>query len=275
MSTLTDREGNSIADPAESNQQAEINKDELPFVAPCKQLDTFAALRWVKLGWQDFRRAPKQSLTYGGVMVLLSYIVSLLALEFGNFYSLMSLLSGFILLGPIIAIGLYSISCQLQEGKIPILGHCLREGRRHFGNVIVFGLILLVVFLIWARSASMLHVFYPVETGASLESFMVFLSIGTGVGAIFSAIIFTASAFSLPMIMDRNVDMVTAVITSANAVLRNKNAMLVWAIIIFLSVVLSFATLFFGFLVLLPVIGHATWHAYQETIDASQWPRHS
>jgi uncharacterized membrane protein len=178
------------------------------------------------------------------------------------------------LLGPVIAIGLYSISCQIQEGKSPVLGYCLREGRRHFGNVIVFGFMLLVVFLIWARSASMLHVFYPVEQGASLESFAIFIGIGSGVGAVFCAIIFTASAFSLPMIMDRKVDMVTAVITSINAVLRNKKTMLLWACLIVLSVLISFATAFIGFLVLLPLIGHATWHAYQETIDASQWPRH-
>jgi uncharacterized membrane protein len=183
-------------------------------------------------------------------------------------------LSGFILIGPVIAIGLYSISCQLQEGKTPILGHCLREGRRHFGNVIVFGFMLLVVFMIWARSASMLHVFYPVELGASFDSYLVFLGIGSCVGAVFAAIIFTASAFSLPMIMDRKVDMVTAVITSTNAVLSNKKAMVLWAGLIVLSVMFSFATAYIGFLVLLPLIGHATWHAYQETIDASQWPRH-
>ncbi len=275
MSSLTKSGENNIPESSEPDSKTEINTDELPFVAPCKQLDTFAALNWLKLGWQDFRQAPKQSMSYGGMMVLLSYIVSFCALKLGNFYSLMSLLSGFILLGPVIAIGLYSISRQIQQGQVPILGYCLREGRKHFSNVVVFGLILLVVFLIWARSASMLHVFYPVETGASLENFMLFLSIGTGVGAIFSGIIFTASAFSLPMIMDRNVDMVTAVITSANAVLRNKKAMLVWASLIVMSVVISFATAFIGFLVLLPVIGHATWHAYQETINASQWPRHS
>ena len=257
----------------ESNT-AGMNPDNLPFVAPCKQLAPGASLRWLILGWQDFKHAPRQSLTYGLVMVVVSYAVSLLALKFGNLYSLLSLLSGFILLGPIIAIGLYSISCQLQEGKIPVLGHCLREGRRHFGNVIVFGFMLLVVFLIWARSASMLHVFYPVESDASFESFAIFLSIGSGVGAVFAGIIFTASAFSLPMIMDRKVDMVTAVITSINAVLRNKVAMLLWAFLILLSVLISFATAFIGFLVLLPLIGHATWHAYRETIDASQWPRH-
>ena len=120
----------------------------------------------------------------------------------------------------------------------------------------------------------MIHVFYPVQSNPELTSYLAFFGIGTLIGAIFSAIIFIASAFSLPMIMDRKVDMITATITSINAVLKNKKAMLVWASLICLSVIISFATAFLGFLVLLPVIGHATWHAYQETIDASQWPRH-
>jgi len=241
---------------------------DLPFVAPCRQLEFMAPIRWIKLGWQDFKRAPKQSMSYGAIIVVLSYLITLLALTYGNLYSLLSLLSGFILIGPVVAIGLYSISCKIQEG------HCLREGRRHFGSFIVLGFILLVIFLIWARSASMIHIFYPVESHAKLEKFLIFLSIGTGVGAVFSAIIFIISAFSLPMIMDRKVDVVTAVITSANAVLRNKMPMALWAALIVLSVIISFATAFLGFLILLPVIGHATWHAYLETIDAAEWPKH-
>lgn len=255
-------------------QQHGINPNHLPFVAPCRSLKTTAAFHWLALGWQDFKRAPRQSLSYGVVMMLLSYLVSFFALEFGNFYSILSLILSFLLLGPVIAIGLYSISCQLQEGKRPVLGHCLREGRRHFGSLGIFILMLMVVFLIWVRAASMLHVFYPIESTANLEAYIIFLAIGTGVGAFFSFIIFTASAFSLPMIMDKNVDTVTAVVTSINAVFRNKKAMLIWASLISLSVVLSFATAFIGLIILLPVIGHATWHAYRETIDASQWPEH-
>lgn len=264
-----------MTSPIKEESQSTIRPEELPFVAPCRQLESSAPIRWLKLGWQDFKRAPRQSLTYGFVMMVISFIVSFVALEVGNFYSILILVSGFLLLGPVIAIGLYSISCQLQEGKTPILGYCLREGQRHFGNIGVFVLMLMVVFLIWARAASMIHVFYPMQHGASLESFAIFLSIGSSVGAFFSFIIFTASAFSLPMIMDRKVDTVTAVVTSVNAVLRNKKAMLLWAFLIFLSVVLSVVTAFVGLLVFLPLIGHATWHAYQETIDASQWPRHS
>jgi uncharacterized membrane protein len=84
--------------------------------------------------------------------------------------------------------------------------------------------------------------------------------------------VFTTSAFSLPMIMDRKTDAITAVVTSVNAVRRNKKTMLIWAIIIVSFVMIGFATFFIGFIVFLPLIGHATWHAYRDTVDASEWP---
>ncbi|MFP4208294.1 MAG: DUF2189 domain-containing protein [Wenzhouxiangella sp.] len=100
-----------------------------------------------------------------------------------------------------------------------------------------------------------------------------FLGIGSAVGALFCLVIFTASAFSLPMLMERRVDAVTAIITSANAVLRNKPAMAVWATIIVSGVLAGILTAWLAFFVVLPVIGHATWHAYRETIDAGLWSR--
>jgi uncharacterized membrane protein len=126
--------------------------------------------------------------------------------------------------------------------------------------------------LLWARAATAIHIFFPENAEYTALDLAVFLGIGTAIGAIFSTIVFTASAFSLPMIMDRRTDAITAVITSVNAVMRNKLTMLIWALIIVSFVVVGFATFFIGFIVLLPLIGHATWHAYRETIDASDWP---
>lgn len=255
-------------------ESRQFNPDEMPFVAPCKQLELDAPMRWLKLGWQDVKKAPKLSLTYGFATLLLGYLISGLAYSYGNLYTVLGLMSGFILIGPFVAIGLYSISCQLQEGEVPVFGYCLREGGKHVSNIILYGFILMVVFLIWARAASMLHVFYPDDINASWDSFILYLGIGSAVGLLFATIIFCASAFSLPMIMDRKVDMITAVVTSVNAVLRNKKVMFIWALLIAISVLLSFATAFLGFIVLLPMIGHGAWHAYQETIDADRWPRH-
>lgn len=247
-----------------------FDPSSMPFVAPSHTLDIHAPLRWLGKGWQDIRVAPKQSLFYGVVMMLLSYILAFLAYKMGNFIIMVALLSGFMFLGPVLAIGLYSISCQIQHGRKPVLGYCLREGKRHLGNEMVFAAILMVVFLLWMRATSMVHIFFPAEVNHVWSDLALFLGIGSVVGAIFSAVIFCASAFSLPMFMDRKVDVVTAVVTSINAVLRNKAVLLLWGFLIVSMTLLGFltGTLF----VILPLIGHATWHAYQETIIADAWP---
>ena len=256
-----------------SSPNPENNPDELPFVAPCRRLEVNTPVRWLRLGWQDMCRAPGPSLAYGLALLVLSYLISLTAWHYGSIYLLLAMLSGFIFIGPVMAVGLYSISRQLQDGRQPVLGYCLHEGRRHIGNLLIYAVILLIVFLVWARAASMIHIFFPVDADPELSDFALFLGVGTAVGSIFAAIVFCASAFSLPMILDRRVDTVTAVLTSINAVLRNKGAMLVWASIIVGMVLLGFATGLVGLVVGMPLIGHATWHAYQETIDAEAWPR--
>lgn len=248
--------------------------NQLPFVAPCNKLKFDAPIHWLHLAWKDIKAAPRQSLTYGAMIVGLSYIISLMVYLYGGMGLFLSILSGFVFLGPIMAIGLYSISCQLQEGMDPMLGYCLREGKRHLGNELVFAIILTVIFLVWARAASMIYIFFPDNPGADPSAFFMFLGIGTLVGSIFSAIIFCFSAFSLPMIMDRKVDVVTAVISSINAVLRNWKVMILWALIIVFIVTVSFATAFIGFILMMPLVGHGTWHAYQQTINADAWPRH-
>jgi len=260
--------------PSNNEKINEFDSSTMPFVAPCKKLNVLAPFNWLRLGWSDLKRARKQSLTYGLAMALISYVVTLVTYMMGSYMLLFALLSGFFFLGPVLAMGLYSISCQLNEGKTPRLGYCLREGRRHISNGLVFAFILLIVFLIWARAASMVHIFFPEQSSPEWADLITFLSVGSTIGAFFCAIIFSASAFSLPMIMDRRIDVVTAVITSINAVLRNKAAMLVWASIIFVCILIGFATAFIGLIVLLPLIGHATWYGYKETIDSAAWPRH-
>jgi len=256
----------------EKYDEGNFDPSSMPFVAPCNTLDIHAPFRWLRKGWQDILIAPKQSLIYGFVMTILSYSVAFLAYKMGNFIIMVALLSGFMFLGPVLAIGLYSISCQIQHGQKPVLGYCLREGRRHLGNEMVFAAILLVVFLLWMRAVSVVHIFFPVETNHEWSDLAVFLGIGTLIGAVFSGIIFCASAFSLLMFMDRKVDVVTAVVTSINAVLRNKAVLLLWGFLIVLFSLLGFLT--GTLIVLLPLIGHATWHAYQETIIADAWPNH-
>jgi uncharacterized membrane protein len=246
----------------------------LPFTAPCNKLELNAPIRWLKLGWQDIKQAPVPSLSYGLLLVAFSYLLAYLALTSGNLVVFLSLLSGFIFTGPVIALGFYDISHQLQLGRRPTLIHAIKTSMRHIGNEMLFAMFLLVVFLVWARAFSMSHVFFPAFAEPTLAQQATFLVVAFAVGTLFAIFIFCISAFSLPMIMDRKADMITASVTSFNAVLRNKATMLLWALLIVAVVGFGMATAFIGFAIAMPLVGHATWHAYQETIDSSAWPKH-
>ena len=250
----------------------ETEEKLMPFSAKVNTVPTNAPFKWIRQGIQDMKTAPSVSLTYGMAMTLLSLLIAYVTYSFGTLGLYLGLATGFLLIGPVLAIGLYSFSCQIEEGRYPVMGYCLKEGGSHIKDMLVFAFFLLIVFLIWARAATAVHIFFPENAEYSITDLALFLGIGTAIGAIFSTIVFTASAFALPMIMDRKTDAITAVITSANAVLHNKKTMFVWAAIIVTCVIIGFATFFIGFIVLLPLIGHATWHAYRDTVDASEWP---
>jgi len=248
---------------------------ELPFVAPCRALPPLAALGWLRQGWSDLKRAPWQSLAYGFAIVVLSWAVTAIGLRLGSYWAVLVLMSGFVFVAPLLALGLYSISRQLEAGGQARLSRCFTEQRRALGNAMVFALALLVLFLVWARAGSMVHVFFPAHGGTDLNQLAVFLAIGSAVGSIFALLTFMFSAFSLPMICDREVDAVTAIVTSVNAVLRNKRAMALWALLIVVLTGIGFATALLGLALTVPLLGHATWHAYREAIDASAWPESS
>jgi uncharacterized membrane protein len=253
----------------------QLDESQLPFVAPCRPLGPTAPLRWLYLGFGDFCRACPQSLSYGFFMAFVMALVCWLAWEYGSFWFMFAMLGGFVFLAPLTCVGLYAVSAQLERGQRPSLKAALEAAlQRHLGNEMIFALALLVIFLVWARAASMVGVFFPVRGNYELADLTVYLSVGTAVGAIFAMITFSVSAFSLPMIVHRRVDAITAVVTSINAVLRNKVPMMIWLALIVAGLVIGAATAFIGLIVILPVIGYAVWHGYLETIDASEFPRH-
>ena len=255
-----------------SRTEPDTDAASLPFVAPCRSIAVGAPLRWLRLGWRDLGAAPLQSLALGAGIAFLSILVCTIALRFGTGWLVLVLLSGFVFVAPVLAIGLYAISAALERGAQPSLAKCLSATRRHLGDALVFSLILMVICLVWVRAGSMVEIFFPQEAVPSGSALATFFAIGSAVGSLFALVVFAASAFALPMFVDRRTDAVTAVVTSINAVLRNKRAMLVWALLIVLSVAIGFATALIGLAVTMPLIGHATWHAYRETIDAAGWP---
>lgn len=252
--------------------QATPERSEQAFTVPCVRLDGSAPWRWLRLGWQDFRRAPGLSLLFGGVILVVSLTVSALAWSLGRFALLAALLSGFVYVAPLIAVGLYGVSRQLEAGQRPSLRHSLGLARRVLGQAAVFALVQLVILMLWSRAGMMVNAFVPIETGDT-RALVEFLLIGSAAGSVFALLTFASAAFSLPMIADRDVDMVTAGISSVNAVLRNKAVMLLWGAIIAVLTAVGFLTAYVGLVVVMPLLAYATWHAYRETLDASAWPR--
>lgn len=243
-----------------------------PFAVPCVELDRGAPLRWLRLGWADFRRAPGLSLLFGAVILVVSVAVSALAWMLGRFALLAALLSGFVFVAPLIAVGLYCVSRALEEGRRPTLRDSFVLARRVAGQAGVFALVQLVVLMLWSRAGMMVNAFVPIEDG-QLGTLVEFALIGSAAGSVFAIFTFATAAFSLPMIADRDVDMVTAGVSSANAVLRNKAVMVLWALLIALLTAVGFLTAYLGLVVIMPWLAYSAWHAYRETLDASDWPR--
>jgi uncharacterized membrane protein len=237
-----------------------------PLFHPCASLDPAAPLRWLALGWADLKRARRQSLAYGLGIVGIVYLVFGLAWDDGHTVELFTVAVALVLASPVLAFGLYSISRQLELGREPRLGVCWMESRNHLRNELLFALVILVVLLIWARAASMVHVFFPVGEDIGLVGWLQFLGVGSVVGGLFATIVFAASVVSLPLMLDRDTDAITGVLSSVNAVLSTKLTMLVWAFLIFGLIAVGLATAGLGLAIVLPLVGHATWHAYRETI---------
>lgn len=249
-----------------------IDADQRPFVAPCRDLDPRAPLKWLSSGWADYRAAPGLSLAWGGFCWFLSTIVTLVAWTAGGWVMLVSVISGFVFVAPLLAFGMYSVSRQLCLGNKPSLVWTLKAARKPFTNSLVFILVLLIIFLLWARAGTMVHIFFPSDGQVKFEDLALYLGVGSAVGSIFASICFAASVFSLPFIANRDADVITAVVSSINAVLRNRWTMLFWAFLIVIFTAVGFATLMLGFIVIIPLLGYATWHGYRDALDVSDWP---
>ena len=234
--------------------------------APCRSLEWHAPFKWLGQGWQDFRQASQISVTYGLFFAVSGLVLSVVVAFFHSTIFVFSLAGLFLLLGPLLAFGLYDIPRQLERGETPTLAHSITQIRSSAANQWIFAVVLVVIALMWMRAASIIYVFYPEGEEPTLESLVNFFAIGIGAGAFFSGLVFGISAFSLPMMMDRNADAISASLTSLSAVVNNLFVSTLWALMIVLLVAFGFATACLGFVVVLPLIGFATWHGYQDAI---------
>ena len=241
------------------------------FVVPCARLGMDAPWRWLRKGWVDVRRAPALTGLFGGVIVIVSVLIALLAWKLGRFALLATLLSGFVFIAPLICVGLYCVSRELERGNRPRLADSFVLARRVIGQAAVFALVQGVIILLWSRAGMVITALSPTIEGDRL-ALLEYLAIGSAAGGIFAALTFAVAVVSLPLIADRDVDMVTAGISSVNAVLRNKGPMVLWAVVIVVLTALGFATAFVGLGIVMPWLAYASWHAYRETLDAQGWP---
>jgi uncharacterized membrane protein len=264
-------DGNDMTSSDTERRREPEAEDTRPFVAPCRDLDPRSPLGWLGNGWRDYRSAPGLSLAWGGFCWAVSILVAGFAWKAGGWVLLISLLSGFVFVAPLMAFGMYSVSRQLCLGNQPTLGATLRAARKPLTNSLVFALVLLIIFLLWARAASMVHIFFPSDGEVRLEDLALYLGVGSAVGSVFAAMCFAASVFSLPFIANRDVDVITAVVSSINAVLRNRWTLFFWAVLVVFFTAVGFLTFMLGFIVIIPWLGYATWHGYREALDVEQW----
>lgn len=257
----------------------------LPTVLPgIRKVTLFASLNWLRLGWDDLRSAWRISLAYGVLFAGLGWM--LVTHAWSDVHWALTFTSGFVIVAPILATCFYSLSRARQRGE-PLLSltRPIRLLRDNAWSLGLFIIMLAMTFSMWERITAIVvamtlksDIYSDGNEGmisytASILNDPNHLPVVIGfivVGAIFAMAAFAMTAVSLPMIVDRNSDPVTALLTSLTAVWRNPLPMLVWAATIAIAVGIGYLTAFFGLIVIFPLLGHATWHAYRTLVEADE-----
>lgn len=247
---------------------------DAPFVWPSvRTIELRAPWRWLRAGWNDLRTAPGPGLFYGAVLALMGFLLT-------RYYAGavgLALTTGFLLVGPFLAIGLYDVARRRERGETVALAPTLTAWKANLPSIGFYALILTLSLAVWIRvSVVVVALFFPDgtptlaefvgELGRSPDAWG-FLLAYAAAGAGLALLVFATSAVSLPMLLDREkMDCVSAMIVSFNVLRQNFRPMLIWAAIVVVLTALGFVTAYLGLIVALPVIGYATWHAYRETV---------
>jgi len=247
-----------------------IENSGIARVIPCTELNKFACFNWIALAVNDFKKAKLVSFTYGIIFTLIPIGITYLVRSSDLYLVIFPAMICFMLLGPYLAAGLYDVSWQFEKKHKPSLRHSLKAMSRNAVNEWAFGVLLMVLMIFWLRVATLIHALFPTYLDPTFVNLWPFLILGTIVGAGFAALVFFISAFTQPILLERKVDLATAVLTSMNAVWRNKLPMFVWGCVILFLVFLGFVTFFAAFIVIMPILGYATWHGYIETIETKR-----
>lgn len=240
-----------------------------------RRVPALRPLHWLREGWRDFLRHPGPSLVYGIIVTLGGWLALSVALPHAEFFT--SAVAGFVMVTPLIAAGVYELTRQAEQGLRPTFMDSVRALRRNASSIADFGLALLIMGIFWERVASVMFALSYGGDMGSVKDFIneVFFSgkyVGVVVtwflsGALLASVVFAATAVGMPMVIDRDCDVVTAMLTSWRAVLGNLPAMAVWAGLIVGLSLLAISTALVGLVVVMPLLGHATWCAYKDVVE--------
>lgn len=253
---------------------------QLPAIA---KIGVDAPLRWLAAGWSDLWKAPLPCLTYGLLLALISGgLIHALYTSSGAMWAVI-LSCGFVFLAPLLAMGIYEVGRQLEFGNKPRIIETLYVRRAVRGDLAYLGLILVIAYFLWGEIGRIIYGLSTRQAHKTAAEFIEFavstadghsmLIAGTMIGGVIAYGVYCIVVVSAPMLLDRSSDVFIAVITSVRAVVQNPAPMALWAAIIVVLTLISFATAFFGLIVILPWLGLASWRAYRELVpDAVQQP---
>lgn len=229
-------------------------------------------------GWADFKAEPQYGVAFGLFYALGGIAIVWITWEKEYRGLMFPLVAGFTLIGPFAAVALYEVS-RLREVGGPISwGHIGRIMRGASGkSIMMLGFVLMFALAVWSRVALIIYAIFfglkGVEFGALITEIVTttngatFFLIGNGAGAFFAAATFAISVVSFPFLLDRDSDFITAMVTSVSVVRENMGPMIVWGLIVTALLVLATATFFLALIVVLPILGHATWHVYRASVE--------
>jgi uncharacterized membrane protein len=233
-------------------------------------------LGWLLAGWRDFMRCPVPGLLHG--LLLAGFGALLLWSARGQFWLLSGAFSGFLLVAPVLATGLYAVSRALQRDGRAGLGDALQVWRPRDGRLVVFGLLLAFAGTGWVMtSAALITGFAPTPVNDPREFLRVVVlaehgllfEVWLALGGVLAAPVFASSVVAIPLLLDREIGVLGAVFTSWRVVMENPVPLALWAVLILLLTLAGMATLMLGLVVVVPWLGHASWHAYRDLVDTA------
>lgn len=235
--------------------------------------------RWLAEGWKDFTQAPLPSALHG--LLAAAGGGAILVAGWGNLFLLFGAFSGFLLVAPILATGLYALSRAIERGKPANLGVVLAAWRSGTKPLVTLGLILMLLGTLWVLMSAVAIAVFTDASIANMHDFVrnvlfardsYLFEAWMMVGGFLASLVFACTVVSAPMLLDRDTDLLTAASTSIRAVASNPICMALWAAIIMTLTLLGMATLLWGLVLVIPLVGHASWHAYRDVVDATDLP---